>query len=429
MKKRTLSLIAAVCLLCLTGCGSQIEQDIAGSTASSETGMTELEPLQFSMDFAPGRTDISECRSQYESEIKALQESNYDNVSFQDCTFLPLGNVEKVGVYRGYYKGIGVDESIGIVKDWLNDIGCEDIDLETELRDVSGQYELDDSKEAPYCYVSVFEHYPDFDSGGGFVINTNRCAIQMGSGGIYSMSDGSITEDLNTGKRAGGDAQGAFLGLNNEKVIETGLVSEKNDEVWSLVDGECSIGDAAKMVEDYFEAGTPYPPMEGMSVDVPKVAVFELNDKYGYAFQIRRVYNGVPFAYANYGGRTYYSSKYKYINEDIKHVYVINHDTVAAYIGYNESMQLESLIDEQTDILSCQDAASVLSDYLAGKVKLEVEKVELVYCPCYYTEEQRIVHPCWQFEGMCTTNDQMMRAYVNVLSGDVYYYTFNEDII
>lgn len=424
MKRIRLCLVLGICIFLLAGCHSRIENDITGSAApsaiSSETKGDEL--AEFMIDFIPNRISLAEYQDQYESEIMEIKENSYDNISFQDCEMMPLGDIEEVGIYRLYSVDMGVDESIETIENWLKDIGCEDIDLEKELRDASGQYERNEDMEYPYDYPAVYDHYPEFESGRGFFANTNQCYIQMGNDGIYSMSDGSITAFLGLDTLAAMDA----LGINEENIVERGNTSEKSDEIWELADGEMSVEDGAKIVKDYFEAGTPRQNPSGISVDVPEVEIFALDDKYGYAFTVRRIYHGVPFAYAATGIRTYYSSDYEII-EDMKRAYVINHDTVSAFTGYVDAEQLEGVIEEQTEIMSFKEAVSRLNEFWAGNVKLEVYKAGLVYCTYADEEGGQIVYPCWQFEGMNATNGQMMRAYVNVLSGDIYYYSYEEE--
>lgn len=424
MKKIRISLLLGICVFLLAGCHSQIEDDITDSEPSSaiSSEAKEDELTEFKIDFIPNRISLAEYQNRYESEIIEVKESSYNNISFQDCEMMPLGDIEEVGIYRLYSVDMGVDESIEAIENWLKDIGCEDIDLEKELRDASGQYERNEYKEYPYDYQAVYDHYPEFESGRGFFINTNQCYIQMGNDGIYSMSDGSITAFLGLDTLAAMDA----LGINQENIVERGDTSKKSDEIWELADGEMSVEDGAKIVKDYFEAGTPRQNPSGISVDVPEVKIFTLDDKYGYAFTVRRIYHGVPFAYASTGIRTYYSSGYEII-EDIKRAYVINHDTVSAFTGYVDAEQLEGVIEEQTEIMSFKEAVSHLSGILAGNVKLKVYKAGLVYCTYADEVNGKIVYPCWQFDGMNATNDQMMRAYVNVLSGDIYYYSYEEE--
>lgn len=424
MKKIRICLFISVCALCLAGCNSRMAEDITGQEASpAESAETAGDGLsEFTIDFVSGRINITEYKSRYGDEIKEVKEGDFENLSFKDCEMMPLGDFEKVGIYGLYSDGIGVDESIECVKNWLEKIGCGDTDLKKELRDASGQYERDESREYPYDYVGVYDHYPEFDSGRGFFINTDRCYIQMGDNGIYSMSDGSIADYLDSGEVPAMDA----LGVSEKNTVDKGRVSEKSGDVWELADGEMSIGDAAEVVRNYFEAGTPRKMASGVSVDVPEVEVFESNGKYGYAFAVRRIYKGVPFANVDTGGRSYYDSEYS-VTGDMKTAYIINHDTVGAFTGYSEAELLRGLVEEQTEILGLKDSVSLLNDFFAAKVRLETDKVELAYCVCIYNEnEKQIAYPCWGFEGTNTTNNRKMRAFVNVLSGDVYYYAYDE---
>lgn len=423
MKKVKLCLIMAICIVYLVGCDSQIERDIAGlkdTTVISDTTEGD-ELIQYDFQFSENRINITEYQNRYENEIIEIKGSKFQNIIFQDCEIMPIEGIDTVGIYRLYSENMGVDETIEFIKGWLKNIGCDDIDLEKELRDATGQYE-GSNEEYPYDYPAVFDHYPDFDSGRGFFLNTNRCYIQMGSGGIYSMSDGSITAFLNLDGFAAMDA----LGINQENIVDKGMVSQLSDNVWDLADGEMSIADAAEIVENYFEAGTPKENPDNISIDAPEVEVFILGDKYGYAFKVRRVYKGIPFAYAATGTRTYYGSDYEII-EDMKRAYVINHDRVSAFTGYSDAEQLEPLMEEETDIISLKDAIMMLDDFLAANVRLKVSKVGLVYCPHVDKSGNKVVYPCWQFQGINQTNNQLMRFYINVLTGEIYYYSYVEE--
>ena len=434
MKIIKICILLLLSVLCLSACSSQIEEDITGvkttPAPSSAENSALPEPAQntvpdFNIELAADRISIEECREHFEAYAAQVREGSYGSLSFSDCEMIPIGeDVEKVGIYRLYGGEMGADESIETIKNWLKDIGREDTDIEKELRDASGQYDDPESRESgtyPYNYPSVFEHYPDFDSGHGFFINTNKCYIQMGYSGIYSMSDGSITSFLGLEGFAAMDA----LGANSEDVADSGSVTEKRDDMWELADGEMSVGDAAELVSNYFEAGTPRQIPEEIKVDAPYVRVFKLGDKYGYDFNVRRILNGVPFAYASPGGRTYYNSRYE-IDEDMKNAYLINHDTVAAFTGYNDSELIEKLMEEQTEIISLKNASDILDEFFARNVDMEVKRTELVYCTFVDEEGNRTARPCWQFKGVNATNSQALMVYVNALSGETDYYSYRE---
>lgn len=426
MRKEKTCIMLSLCLLCAAGCDSQMEEDILGQESAvagitAVTEVTEEDSLQLVTGFASNRIKLTEYQSEYEDEVSEIKENSYENISFSDCEAASLEGVQTVGIYRLYSADTGVDESIEIIENWLEEIGCKDIDMEKELRDASGQYEKSGA-EYPYDYPAVYDHYPEFVSGHGFFINTNKCYIQMGVGGIYSMSDGTITSYLALESLAAMDA----LGVNEGIVIDRGSVSQKGDEVWELPDGEMSVAEAAELTKAYFEAGTPAAPPSGVQVDTPEVKVFALNDVSGYAFYVRRVYNGVPFAYTDNGSKTYYSTDYE-IAEDMKKAYVIHHDTVAAFTGYVDAEQMEGLVEEQTDIISLKNAVGLFEDFFSDNMMLKVDTAGLVYCTCVDEESNKTAYPCWQFVGINHTNNQSMRVYVNALSGDIYYYSFVEE--
>ena len=125
------------------------------------------------------------------------------------------------------------EQSVNTIKQWLKDIHKEDINTDEEIRDASGQYpnnDVDGITDSPDYWPAVADHYPDFKTGSGFFINTNQCHIQMGAG-IYSMSDGVITQYLGTNGMAGLDA----LGSNSEDVKAEGFVSEMKDQSLGVV--------------------------------------------------------------------------------------------------------------------------------------------------------------------------------------------------
>ena len=186
MRKTGLYLITIVytiiCMIYLTGCSSQMEKDIAGveppaPVTGNSAVSTDNEKEPFQIDFFPNRTNLTEYQSRYEDETKRIKETkdgSFEKVEFEDCGFGSIQGAESVGIYRLYSEEMSAEESIETIQDWLKEIGCEEMDLEKELRDASGQYERS-SGQYPYDYPAVFDYYPAFDSGKGFFINTNQC--------------------------------------------------------------------------------------------------------------------------------------------------------------------------------------------------------------------------------------------------------------
>lgn len=345
-------------------------------------------------------------------------------MSFAECEFGAMEETDDISVLRLMSGDISVEESWKVIEDWLKEIGMTHFDMDKEVRDASGQYERDESKESPYDYPSVSEHYSDLKTGRGFFLNTNECYLQMGGDGIYSMSDGAITKYLQSDAFAAMDA----LGVNAETVVKSGKLKDLENEEWELLSGKVKVGDAANMTKEYFEKGTPYPCADGVQVDIPEVSVFSLKDKYGYAFTVRRKYKGIPFAYTAGGGRNYFEG-YE-INEDMKTAYVVNNKNVSAFTGYSEAQTIELMGEPQDSFIGLKEAVSILNEKLAAQISVEVENVELVYCTILlgdssYEEAEKIVLPCWAFDGTNLINDQGIRIYLDAFTGELYYYTYS----
>lgn len=369
--------------------------------------------------FCEGRTNLEKYHAQYQNDIEQVQKNTYQKLNFDTCSFADLPDSASVSVLDVEEKGVSVDESISIIKNWLADIGQEDIDLDKELRDASDQLEKDDSQEYPYDYSSVMEHREELTSGHGFFVNTNSCYIQMGADGIYSMSDGTITSFLGEDSLAALDA----LGMNEEQIVAEGTFDEMASQSYELLSGEISVREAADMVEKYFEAGTPFPLANDVGIDIPYVSVFSLGDKYGYAFQMRRTYHNIPFAYTFGGARTRKSAQA--VCEDHKTAYVVNGEMVSAYTGHNEAQPFSVLVEER-DILSLKDAMELLDSKLAKELQVQIENVGLDYCKVSLDEEEgiEVVYPCWELDGLSQNNDSHIRIYMDVLTGDIHLYTY-----
>lgn len=243
---------------------------------------------------------------------------------------------------------------------------------------------LKDTEKYPYNYPSVMENRKKLKSGDGFFINTKECYLQMGADGFYSVSDGSITKYLKQDGHAAADA----LGSNEENIVEEGSYEEMADKSYELLSGKISVAEAADMTRKFFMKGTPFAYSSSSSI-VPK-------------------------------------SRY-YVVEDDKTAYVVNKDTVAAYTGDNEAQPF-SVQREEKEILGLREAVSFLNDKLARELQMAVDHVELVYCRVALDEknEKYVVYPCWEFDGKVQNNNNRLRVYLDVLTGELHLYAYPE---
>ena len=59
---------------------------------------------------------------------------------------------------------------------------------------------------------------------------------------------------------------------------------------------------------------------------------------------------------------------------DVKHAYVVNDQTVSAYVGQSESNSLKKIGKEQDSIIDCKKAVSILQKSMATELKINVKE-------------------------------------------------------
>lgn len=359
---------------------------------------------------------IDEYKNTYSAVVADIQNIEYDHLNFRKADFLSFPDCEHVDKFMLHTPDISVNESIDVIRKWLSDNGFN-VDLEHELYDASGQLGLEDDE----SYPLVFQHLDELDNGNGFFIDTNECHLQMGGANIYSMSNGVITSFVGSEEKAGLDAMGVY----SENIVAEGYVDEMADSSYELMNGPVYIGEAAAKVKEYFEGGTPYLGPVGTEVDVPYVKVFGIGDIYGYEFNVRRVYCGVPFAYGDYGTYRTYNGQQQ-IDLDIKMAYTITGE-VDAYTGYSNNCDLDPIILNQESMMSLLDAMETLDDFIGNQMKIEVRKVALEYCKTWDdVSEISTVFPCWCIEGLNSSDGRIYVFYIDVLDGNILYHSYTE---
>ena len=421
MKLKRFFMVIIVLAILMSGCTK------GGSRYASKKARTEEKSLfsitEYKEKLYGERTDIKGYDKTYPEEVKSVKNGTSKKVNFEKCDFADFPDTEEASVLRLYSDGISVDESIRVIKERLKKIGQGDLDLEKELRDDSGQLAPDETKETPYYYPSVYEHKEKLKSGKGFMVNTNRCHIQMGEDGIYSMSDGTITKYLGLNTLAEHDS----IGMNQENIVEQGTFGEMSGKSYELLSGKVSVLEASRIVNRFFEQGTPYPMEKDISIDIPRVEVFQLRDKYGYTFHMRRRFKNIPFSWISGAESRSGSEILDYLNEDFKQAYVVDNESVCAFAGYNEAEKID-IEEKQTKIICLKKAVEILEEKLAAHLRADIAEASFVYLPVLYSEEPQteFAFPCWRFVGKDVSNGQKLCILLDALTGEITYYNFED---
>lgn len=424
-------LVLGVCIS-ISGCSTNLRssdvdgQDISGETKNVIMRKNGQDIEMYDIESYKGRIlsdrkPIGECVEGYGQEIETVKNTEYGNFSFSSCSFADMLEFDELYVVMETDHGITTEESWGTIEQWLDSIGKRElVDMEKEVRIVASEIEWDESQEFPYSYPALSEHM-DLSSGAGAFVTTTDCHIQISYDGIYSMSDGKMNGYLNDSALAHLGALAEYSG----NVVQEGKVSELADESYPLISGELSIGEGAELVKSYFEAGTPFAPNEGVTINVPEVFVFTLGDVYGYDYWVQRIYKGVPIVCGGY--KTYVPGSSGVPNEDTKDAYVVDSEGVSAYAGKNASAVLTELYSEG-QMIGIEEAVQIMSEKMASRFIVDVEKAGFVYAPISFDEGiSNTLFPCWMFSGTNRTKDEGIVIYVDAFTGELYYYTLIEE--
>lgn len=428
-------IILTVMAMVITSCHSDINDALSGGKypGSEPSQIDGSEPVidnPEDNDLLSDRMPISKVRENYSSDQDILRQKSYTNIRFDNCSFKDLPVFDSVDVLMQGKVSITAEESLGYVKEWLkmNDLT---VDLDKELRVVSSEYPRDETKEHPYSYPAVMEHYPNFSNGNNFFITNDTCHIQMATRFIYSASNGVINKyAFSDSSRSDFDAMGVHFDFDN--IIAEGYVSEHGSDTYTLLDGTMRLDQIAdNLIEEITKTESIVGIDDKLTYDTEKFYVCKIGDVDQICFTLRRVYNGIPFAYfyddehiTDPGEQRGYS-----VSSDGGHMYTID-GHLDAFVANSLPNSYESKYGQQADIISVARAGDILSEYLSDKVDLDIRDSEILYFPLKkrdsngFETEQTIIHPCWMFDGNNASDGKNMRCFVDCLTGEVYYYVY-----
>ena len=82
-------------------------------------------------------------------------------------------------------------------------------------------------------------------------------------------------------------------------------------------------------------------------------------------------------------------------------------------------------------IINLDNALNILYEKLAKQLSVKVDTVDFVYMPFSFSESEKLTDivsfPCWEFKGINTRKNEKICIYVDALTGDVRYYTMQND--
>jgi hypothetical protein len=426
MKRIKIVLLILTLMLVITSCGSDEEvtatipelSDITAFNGYTENGSCQT---------------IEKVIDSYDDDInyaKALT-ADESKVTFDNCDFRGLNAFTKLYILSlEENDGLTVKEAKAAAIDCLDRAGYDGkTEVDKSFKSIDTD---DDGNQLEYTDESEI-----IDAGA--ILSTNDYFMYVFPTGILAFGDGEISRYLYDGTTPRGEIYCAFE--EQCELVESGTLEEMKNKEYELLDGVYSVGEKADIVLDYFEYGVPYKKFQdGLKSEIYKVEVMKIEEKYIYKFYLRRVYEGVPFAYCNFESISKNFDGCS-IMEDYKTVYTFSGDWINSYYSaYLEGQYLRP-VKEYDNMLSLNSAIEILNKELANEVEIKVSRTELVYTNFdyitdeVYDEEEdytyKIHHnvyvPCWEFEGKVRSNGKKIRAFVDAISGKVQYYIYHTD--
>lgn len=413
-------------------CGCSGESGSLSGSADEEAGTVAYSVTDYRKRIREDRITLSDYEKQYDEEIKAVTGTEYGKLHFETAEFEDFPETDRLVLMTPSVEKISVEDTIAETESWLENIGkVDEVNLSTELGiDLRGsEGELREGEDSidlgAYSVPLFYNRMDELSSGDGAVIMRPDCYMCIDRVGMSQMSDGKACEYLRA--KGAADSQATDI-LNMENVgdpVVSGSIRELSDVSYPLINGELSIGAGAELVDEYYsDMGTMEHP-DGIRYEAAEVEVYSLEDVFFYRYRVQRNYYNVPIVYAAEGHYQFYSD-YSLSGEGTK-AYVVDNEGVTAFNGtpYNEGL---IPLAAEDSLIGVAEAADILEEDLAAQINADISSVGLAYLPLVFQIEENsfetIIFPCWKFSGRNTVKDEQVNLYVDVLTGEIYYYGY-----
>lgn len=426
-----LAILAA--LAALPGCtaGTQTGDE----SAEEEEGIVSYSVSDYKDRIREDRTALSDYKDQYASDINMVTGNEYKKLHFETAVFKKFPDTDRFMLMTEGQEEISVEDTLKITEDWLEKTGKADVvDLESELifNNLNHPYlELDAEKPlvdiGHETYMPLFFDYiSELRYGTGAMLYRDDCYMIITQNGISYMNDGKLTDYLRE-KGTAVNAQDISSVDNLGTKVISGRTEELAGESYQLMDGMLSVGEGADIAEKFFAEDTGRISREGIHMEAEEVSVYQIDDISYYKYFMQKYCYGIPITLVETGNYSFYGNYH--VAGEKGEAYVASKDGVTAYQQINDGEELIPLLEENS-LIGVADAAEILSESLASQINVSVNTVGLTYVAFKFegadNSFETIYFPCWNFSGTNRVKDENIPLFVDVLTGDVYYYTFTQ---
>ena len=302
------------------------------------------------------------------------------------------------------------------MEDRLQEIGLYAItDMNAEIYD-STKVKIVDNETVNTKVADVWD-----DTEGSYFtfFNKDRGYIQLSLGGLMILSKGTMGRYYAEKRGMEPDCTLDPYGIWEGESVESGSPEELAEKEYELIDGKMTVKDAAKIVMDFYQ-----PKPEGFTLDLYRVDICPLEDKYVYRFYGKRVYRNVGTTVEAGDHREYYKNKNYNIMDDELSFYVADSSGVCGFIGMGTEVTLKNHSGDQEKMLGVREAMDAVYAIIANQYTANIDEIRLSYC-MYGSQKDAadfLLVPSWEFTGKNMQNGQGVKIYVDALTGEVNFY-------
>lgn len=362
-------------------------------------------------------------------EIKS--NNNYDNLFFDNVSLNLSSDIcDFSEINMGYFENTQKD-SLALFENTLketfdNKISDDDCffdspDIEADFGDLTVEYpELHSptyyqeivNEELPVdMYLYQTDTYQLHESDQYFLMFSN-CAL-------LKMNRGNFMRAVEKNRNLAG-----WMPRDSYPLYEM-ISKDEYDREISFNNATQTIADAQNYCSSYFN-NLSLPKEDNLTFMISQTNVIETDSSHqALLFFITRAYNGIPFDTLNSEGAfSAFSDGNDYYFDSSEALMCNTNEIEYYYLTVNNSnIVSESKIEE---IISLKNATDIVSSYMTSNIKFSVENISLVYSNKIVnnTEYKSTAKPTWKFILNNSNDDLIYTVFVDVESGDCYYYTF-----
>lgn len=235
---------------------------------------------------------------------------------------------------------------------------------------------------------------------------------------LYYMGDWFSGVYITQGKlgslRPSMSAFGAYRVIEDVKEYDCRL--DDLSDSYMLMDGEKTVAEAKKEIEEYLDAHYPLTGEDnGIQNDVYKIFAGKVSGTEYYAFRAHRTlsYNGIPFRetptnHNDLGSEFFFMGENAMCESN-------KLDVTIGLINCYAKPEIERVI---TEFVPFQDVMDSVAHYLTGATKFQLIRGCLEYRVFEQEEGKRLV-PYWCFVAKNPNDDSMLKIYVDMETGEI----------